>query len=109
MLLAARCTEPEISAIVEMGEQMVRHHSRDVNERRLAVNGMKKLEEARTETRTSLFGSSGTARHRPAAAMFKIRSATARFGIVPALYLEGPPLEIVGKNSPAKILSADRP
>ena len=35
---------------------MVRHYSRNVNKRRLGVNGMKKLEEAWKETRANLFG-----------------------------------------------------
>ncbi|AWB20927.1 integrase [Methylobacterium currus] len=62
MLLEAGNTEAEVSAIVEMSEQMVRHYSRDVNKRRLAVNGMKKLEEAWAQTRANLFGP-GSARH----------------------------------------------
>ena len=49
-------TEAEVSAIVEMSEQMVRHYSKDVNKRRLAINGMKKLEECWAQTRTNLFG-----------------------------------------------------
>lgn len=56
MLLEAGNTEAEVSAIVEMSEQMVRHYSRDVNKRRLAINGMRKLEEAWKETRANLFG-----------------------------------------------------
>ena len=56
MLLEAGNTEAEVSAIVEMSEQMVRHYSKDVNKRRLAINGMKKLEECWKETRANLFG-----------------------------------------------------
>lgn len=56
MLLEAGGTEAEVSAIVEMSEQMVRHYSRDVNKRRLARNVMRKLEEAWKETRRNLFG-----------------------------------------------------
>lgn len=63
MLLEAGNTEAEVSAIVEMSEQMVRHYSRDVNKRRLAVNGMKKLEEAWKETRANLFGAGSSPSH----------------------------------------------
>lgn len=56
MLLKAGNTEAEVSAIVEMSEQMVRHYSRDVNKRRLAINGTRKLEECWKETRANLFG-----------------------------------------------------
>ncbi|WP_018261315.1 integrase [Methylobacterium sp. WSM2598] len=63
MLLEAGNTEAEVSAIVEMSEQMVRHYARDVNKRRLAVNGMRKLEEAWKETRANLFGT-GHSTHR---------------------------------------------
>lgn len=58
MLLEAGNTEAEVSAIVEMSEQMVRHYSKDVNKRRLAINGMKKLEECWAQTRANLFGES---------------------------------------------------
>ena len=58
MLLEAGCTEAEVSAIVEMSEQMVRHYSKDVNKRRLAVNAMKKLEEAWKVVDPRLFGAS---------------------------------------------------
>ena len=62
MLLEAGNTEAEVSAIVEMSEQMVRHYAKDVNKRRLAINGMRKLEEAWKVTRANLFGpGSGTA------------------------------------------------
>ncbi|WP_018261922.1 integrase [Methylobacterium sp. WSM2598] len=57
MLLETGCTEAEVSAIVEMSEQMVRHYGRDVNKRRLAANAMRKLEEGWTEARRNLFGS----------------------------------------------------
>jgi len=56
MLLEVGCTEAEVGALVEMSEAMVRHYSKDVNKRRLAVNGMKKLEAAWKETRPRLFG-----------------------------------------------------
>ena len=56
MLLEAGNTEAEVLAIVEMSEQMVCHYSRDVNKRRFAVNGMRKLEECWMETRANLFG-----------------------------------------------------
>ncbi|SFK86571.1 hypothetical protein SAMN04488125_10599 [Methylorubrum salsuginis] len=56
MLLEAGNTEAEVSAIVEMSEQMVRHYCRDVNKRRLAINRMRKLEECWKETRANLFG-----------------------------------------------------
>ena len=55
MLLEAGNTEAEVSAIVEMSEQMVRHYIRDVNKRRLAINGMRKLEECWKEIRANLF------------------------------------------------------
>jgi hypothetical protein len=42
-----------------MSEQMVRHYSRDVNKRRLAISGMRKLEEVWKETRANLFGCRG--------------------------------------------------
>ena len=58
MLLEVGCTEAEVSSIVEMSEAMVRHYSKDVNKRRLAVNGMKKLEAAWSEMRRTVFGSS---------------------------------------------------
>lgn len=58
MLLEVGCTEAEVGAIVEMSEAMVRHYSRDVNKRRLAVNGMKKLEAAWKDMRPRLFGPS---------------------------------------------------
>lgn len=63
MLLEAGNTEAEVSAIVEMSEQMVRHYSKDVNKRRLAINGMKKLEEVWKETRANLFGPDSRVRH----------------------------------------------
>ncbi|AWN43812.1 integrase [Methylobacterium durans] len=62
MLLEAGGTEAEVSAIVEMSEQMVRHYSRDVNKRRLARNMMRKLEEGWAETRRNLFGEGASAR-----------------------------------------------
>lgn len=62
MLLEAGCTEAEVSAIVEMSEQMVRHYARDVNKRRLARSAMRKLEEGWAETRKNLFGT-GSAAH----------------------------------------------
>ncbi len=58
MLPEAGCTEAEVSAIVEMSEQTVRHGSRDVNKRRLARSAMRKLQEGWAETRKNLFGSS---------------------------------------------------
>ena len=42
-----------------MSEAMVRHYSKDVNKRRLAVSGMKKLEAAWKETRPRLVGPGG--------------------------------------------------
>lgn len=48
LLLEAGCTEAEVSSIVEMSEQMVRHYSKDVDKRRLAVNAMRKLEQVWT-------------------------------------------------------------
>jgi len=51
MLLEAGCTEDEVSSIVEQTPQMVRHYSKDVNKRRLAVNAMRKLEDGWKETR----------------------------------------------------------
>ena len=56
MLLEAGCTEAEVSAIVEMSEQMMRHYARDVNKRRPARAAMRKLEEGWAETRRNLFG-----------------------------------------------------
>ena len=56
MLLEAGCSEAEVSALVQMSEAMVRHYSRDVNRRRLAVSAMKRLEAVWTEASTSLFG-----------------------------------------------------
>ncbi len=52
-----------MSAIVEMSEQMVSPYSKDVNKRLLAINGMKKLEEAWKETRANLFGSGSASAH----------------------------------------------
>lgn len=46
MLLECGSTEAEVSSIVEMSEQMVRHYAKDVDKRRLAINAMKKLESA---------------------------------------------------------------
>lgn len=46
MLLECGATEAEVSSIVEMSEQMVRHYAKDVDKRRLAINAMKKLESA---------------------------------------------------------------
>ena len=43
---AAGRTEAEVSAIVEMSEQMVRHYAQAVDKRRLAIAAMKKLEAA---------------------------------------------------------------
>jgi hypothetical protein len=64
MLLETGCTEAEVSTIVEMSEQMVRHYSRDVNRRRLARSAMRKLEEGWAETRKNLFGeTAGTGSH----------------------------------------------
>lgn len=59
MLLEVGCTEAQVSALVEMSEQMVRHYARDVDKRRLAVEAMKKLEDGWSEARLRLFG--GTA------------------------------------------------
>jgi hypothetical protein len=58
MLLEAGCTEAEVSAIVEMSEAMVRHYSKDVDKRRLAVNGMKKVEAAWSDMCRTVFGAS---------------------------------------------------
>lgn len=58
MLLEVGCTEAEVSSIVEMSEAMVRHYAKDVNKRRLAVNGMRKLEAAWSEMRHNVFGTS---------------------------------------------------
>jgi hypothetical protein len=55
-LLEAGCTRAEMSAIVAMSEQMVRHYSRDVNKRRLAISRMRKLGECRKDTRANLSG-----------------------------------------------------
>lgn len=55
-LLEVGCTEAEVSAIVEMSEQMVRHYSRDVNKRRLAISGSLKMEKGWSETRKRIFG-----------------------------------------------------
>ena len=46
MLLECGSTEAEVSAIVEMSEQMVRHYAQAVDKRRLAIAAMKKLEAA---------------------------------------------------------------
>lgn len=58
MLLEVGCTEAEVSSIVEMSEAMVRHYSKDVNKRRLAVNGIRKLEAVWSEMRHTVFGAS---------------------------------------------------
>lgn len=55
-LLEVGCTEAEVSAIVEMSEQMVRHYSRDVNKRQLARSGSLKMETGWSETRKRIFG-----------------------------------------------------
>jgi hypothetical protein len=44
------CTQP-------LPEQMVRHYSKDVNKRWLAVNGMNRAEAGWQDTRKQLFGS----------------------------------------------------
>ena len=64
-LLEVGCTEAEVSAIVEMSEQMVRHYARDVNKRRLARSGTAKMEAGWSETRKQIFGK---ALERPASA-----------------------------------------
>ena len=56
MLLETGCTEAEVSAIVEMSEQMVRHYSKDVNKRHLARSGSLKMEQGWLETRKRIFG-----------------------------------------------------
>jgi hypothetical protein len=55
-LLEAGCTRAEMSAIVAMSEQMVRHYSRDLNKRRLAVSCMRKPGKCRKDTRANLSG-----------------------------------------------------
>lgn len=45
-LLEAGCTEAEVASLVQMSEAMVRHYSKDVNRKRLAVSAMKRLEAA---------------------------------------------------------------
>lgn len=55
----------EVSAIVEMSEPMVRHHSRDVDKRRLARSGMKTPEETWQATCANLFGRRDGPVHRP--------------------------------------------
>jgi integrase len=55
-LLEVGCTEAEVSAIVEMSEQMVRHYARDVNKRELARRGTLKMEQGWSETRKRIFG-----------------------------------------------------
>lgn len=55
-LLEVGCTEAEVSAIVEMSEQMVRHYSKDVNKRQLAKSGSLKMEAGWSETRKRIFG-----------------------------------------------------
>jgi integrase len=50
-LLEVGCTESEVGAIANMSEQMVRHYGRDVSLRRLAANGMERLERRWAEVR----------------------------------------------------------
>jgi hypothetical protein len=55
-LLEVGCTEAEVSAIVEMSEQMVRHYAKGVNKRILSRSGTAKMETGWSETRKRLFG-----------------------------------------------------
>ena len=48
-----------------MSEAMVRHYAKDVNKRRLAVNGMRKLEAVWTEMRANVFGAAVGTEHEP--------------------------------------------
>jgi hypothetical protein len=59
-LLEAGCTEAEVSAIVGMSEQMVRHYSQEISARRLAINAMKKLEAGWGEIRKNVLGKART-------------------------------------------------
>jgi hypothetical protein len=59
-LLEAGCTEPQVGAIVNMSEQMVRHYSRDVRVRALARDGMKLLENRWAELRPAALPRTGT-------------------------------------------------
>ena len=55
-LLEVGCTEAEVSAIVEMSEQMVRHYSKDVNRSQLNLSGSLKMEAGWSEARKRVFG-----------------------------------------------------
>ena len=48
-----------------MSEAMIRHYSKDVNKRRLSVNGVRKLESVWTEMRTDVFGRAVGTEHEP--------------------------------------------
>ncbi|GHE50798.1 hypothetical protein GCM10019059_07360 [Camelimonas fluminis] len=56
MLLEAGCTETEVSRLVEMSEQMVRHYSRDIDARRVAKSAMRKLEDGWSDIRSTVLG-----------------------------------------------------
>jgi len=56
MLLEAGCTETEVSRLVEMSEQMVRHYARDINARRVAKSAMRKLEDGWSGIRSTVLG-----------------------------------------------------
>ena len=63
MLLEAGCSYAQVAAIVEMSEAMVAHYAKDVEKRRLAVAGMRKLEEGWKQTRELLFGRAADRMH----------------------------------------------
>ena len=46
MLLEAGCTTAEVQAITGQSVEMVEHYAKDVDKRKLAKSGMKKLENA---------------------------------------------------------------
>lgn len=62
MLLEAGCTEAQVSAIVNMSEQMVRHYGRDARVKVLAREGMKLLENRWAELRPTALPRTGTER-----------------------------------------------
>lgn len=63
MLVEAGCSYAQVAAIVEMSEAMVAHYAKDVEKRRLAVAGMRRLEEGWKQTRELLFGKAADRMH----------------------------------------------
>ena len=65
-LLEVGCTESQVSAIVNMSPEMVRHYGMEVSTRRLAVDGMKLLEARWKEVRPAVLEQEQNANWKPA-------------------------------------------